>query len=179
LLPSLSSKHGAAGGFTLIELMIVVGLIGVIAATAVPTLVRARISGNEASAIGSVRAVVIAQQDFQAFLGGFADDLATLARACPGSSVPFLSPDLRANGIVKDGYTYSVAVGAGAIAGPTDCFGNGTQSAFYATATPVRAGFTGDRAFASDGTGTIWQDSSGTPPPQPFAVGGTIGPLGR
>jgi type IV pilus assembly protein PilA len=172
-------RRVSSKGFTLIELLIVIALIGIIAAIAIPILLRARMSGNEASAIASMRALISAQADFEAMSRGFADDLATLAATCPGSPAPFLAPDLGANNIVKSGYRFATVAGAASVAGPNDCFGNPTQTAYYASATPVTLGMTGSRAFATNRTATVWQDTTGVPPVEPFAAAGTVRPLGQ
>jgi len=162
-------------GFTLIELLIVVAIIGIIAAIAVPGLLRARMSGNEASAIGSMRAVNTAQQNYSQQCNGYAPLLPELKNAGR-----FLSPDLTGgNSVVKSGFTVTMAAGMGNMvlaAPPAGCTATGTN--YYATAAPLSTS-TGSRAFATDEQGTIWQNNANPPvlPTQAFAVAANTTPI--
>lgn len=154
------------GGFTLVELLIVIAIIGIIAAIAVPAMLRARRTANEAAAIGSLRALNSAESAYSAAAakGGFAPLLATLATPCPGGTAAFISPDLSIDPAVKSGYTITVAASASSSPGPLDCNGITTETAYYTTAVPVSAGLSGLRGFASSGAGAIFFDQTGVAP---------------
>lgn len=173
---SCSKSHlNRADGFTMIELLVVVLLVGIVGAIAVVSLARARQSGNEASALGSMRAVIGAQAAYASSCGGggYAQSNADLAKA-PAGSQAFIPPDLEKADLpatAKSGYTVDVNDSADpdnrdVQPAAESCNGSATNSRamFHVAADPISRGGTGTRSFASDRRGTIYYSSTGVIP---------------
>jgi type IV pilus assembly protein PilA len=150
-------------GFSLIELLIVVTIILIIAAIAIPNLMRSKMSANEAAAVEALRTLNSIAVMYSMTYGGFPhaiSDLGPSSSSQPSSSAADLIDSVLATG-VKSGYRFAYTVSS------VDPSGN--VLGYGITASPVTPGQTGQRYFFTDQSGTIRAnpagvaDSSSTP----------------
>ena len=162
-------------GFSLIELLIVVAIILIIAAIAIPNLIRAKISANEASAIHTVREITTAEIAYHSsYLNvGFAPDLASLGSpltgACTPSSGSACLLDAQVSSGVKSGYQLFAA--GFASSGATE------NTEFVASAAPSTFNSTGVRSFCAVTDGVLRINPVGNTPPVATVAGCTAYPI--
>lgn len=137
-------------GFSLIELLIVVAIILIIAAIAIPNLLRSRISANEASAVGSLRSLNTVSVTYASTYGGFPPSLTALGPVAGGGAPTAAAADLIDSVLAagtKSGYTFTFAA--------TDANGDGKMDTYVVNADPVTPGTTGQRYFFTDQSGVV------------------------
>jgi len=167
-------------GFSLIELLIVVAIILIIAAIAIPNLLRSRMAANEASAVGSIRTINTAAISFNSSYGdGFP---VTLSQIGTTGSAPVSCANAEyidsvltgvANVGTKSGYTFRLGPGVTPQPAPLPAgCAAGSIDGYTVTAVPVTVGTTGQRSFCSDATGVIRYNPTGAAP----AVAGGVCP---
>jgi len=153
--------HKHQKGFSLIELLIVVAIILIIAAIAIPNLLRSRMAANESSAVGSLRTINTAEVTFSttypsvgfAALGALGGAPATCATTTGATSTAAcLIDDVLASTAVKSGYNFTI----------TNLTGAPVIVTYTATALPTVVGQSGQRGFCTDQSGVIRYNAAGT-----------------
>jgi type IV pilus assembly protein PilA len=154
-------------GFSLIELLIVVAIILIIAAIAIPNLLRSRMAANEASAVGSVRTVNTAAISYNSTYGnGFPPSLGAIGNngttviSCTNAELV----DSVLSGGSKSGYNFFLSPGTSVMnSTSSSCVGGyGYNDGYMVTAVPITVGTTGQRSFCSDASGVIRFNTAGT-----------------
>jgi prepilin-type N-terminal cleavage/methylation domain-containing protein len=148
-------------GFSLIELLIVVAIILIIAAIAIPNLLRSRMAANEASAVGSLRTINTSQVTYASTYGiGFASDLKFLGGTSCGS--PTTAGACLVDTVLgcasqpctKSGYKFEITGTAGSTSAP--------NNTYQVTGVPVAQGSSGQSGFFTDESGVIRKNPTGS-----------------
>jgi len=146
-------RRGKQKGFSLIELLIVVAIILIIAAIAIPNLLRSKMAANEASAVGSLRTLNTASVTYSTTYGSYPPGLTNLGPATPATSTSADLVDSVLSSGTKSGYSFTWS------AGSTDSSGNYLN--YSVTAQPITPGTTGQRYFYTDQSGVIRANATG------------------
>ncbi len=151
-------------GFSLIELLLVVIIIMILAAVAIPNFMRARMRANEGSTVGSLRQInTAAVTYFVSYANGYPPNLATLgppAAFATCDAADLLDGVLGQDPANKSGYTMTFAPGPANPGAPPSCTNPGSNS-YAINADPRAPGTTGDRFFFTDQSGVLRFSTAG------------------
>ncbi len=156
IIPIRSTRSKTQHGFSLVELLIVVAVILIIAAIAIPNFIRSKMRANESAAVQNLRNITTANTVYLTTYGiGFSTNLAKLGgnAVIVDSNNAGLIDSVLSSG-VKNGYTFTYTVTATAP--------NGDPVAYSVTADPTNVGVTGERRFYTDQTAIIRFSTTGS-----------------
>ena len=142
-------------GFSLIELLIVVAIILIIAAIAIPNLLRSKMAANEAAAVAALRTINTSSVAYSTTYGQYPGALASLGPMAAGSNPTSATADLIDSVLAagtKSGYTITY----------TGATSSGVVGSYTITAAPVTQGVSGQRGFFTDQSGVIRADPAGS-----------------
>ncbi|MGH9738778.1 MAG: prepilin-type N-terminal cleavage/methylation domain-containing protein [Candidatus Acidiferrales bacterium] len=167
-IAQLPGRRSNELGFTLIELLIVVAIILVIAAIAIPNFLRSRMAANQAAAVASVRTITTASVVYNSMWNnGYPPTLASLGG--PSSAVASCDQAILLDEIIttppnaKSGYTFAYTGEDGAMpTQPANC-GSPGFNGYLVTAVPEILGQTGTNSYCSYTPGVIHFDVTGSP----------------
>jgi type IV pilus assembly protein PilA len=158
-----ASGKQVASGFSLIELLIVIAIILIIVAIAIPNFLRSKIAANESAAVENVRTITTASVVYSTSWGnGYPPALSNLGgtgNTATCNQANLLDPLIATAPYQKSGYVFGYVGQDGTVAQPGGCSSPGFVG-FLATATPLNS-YTGVRSFCSDETGVIHYDLTG------------------
>ncbi len=149
-------------GFTLVEIMIVVAIIALLAAIAIPNVLRGRTTANEAASIGNMRALLSSLEMYRSVNNVYPNLWTQMTTAVPAFNPAPFAADLLTPGTTVQGYIYVYTPGAQPV------------STYTLTSTPQTMGQTGTRAFLITQAGTVIHCAVAVQGAIPTVAGGSV-----